>query len=1172
MANTIPANNNTSLYNTVPGNAAPINANVYATNVLASGFVSAAGNIYTSGFYFGDGSQLTNLPPSPSNYGNGNVTALMASFGSNTVSTTGNISGGYLLGNGSQLTGIVTSSYGNSNVASYLPTYSGALNPSTVSAAGNVTGNYILGNGSQLTGLPATYSNANVVSLMATFGSNTVSTTGNITGGYILGNGSQLTGLPATYGNSNVSSYLASGTNSANIITTANVQGGNLKTSGTGGNITGANYIQGNFFVGDGSQLTNVTATSNYSNSNVTALMASFGSNTISTTGNISGGYLFGNGSQLTGIVTSSYGNSNVNTLLAAWGSNALSTTGNVTASYHVGNGSLLSSITGANVSGTVANATYAVSAGTATSATTAATVTTAAQPNITTVGTLTVVNTSGAVSAVGNITGGNLSIGNNATVGGNLSVVGTIFGNFAGNITGNFVVPGANTDVIYNNSGNAGASNNFTFNSATNQLSVAGNIVGANINGNGSGLSSITGANVSGTVANATYATSAGSATTATNATHATVADSANAVAGGNVLGSVAQANYANTANSISGANVSGSVAQANYANTANAVAGGNVSGQVANALVAGTVYTPAQPVITSVGTLTSLSVSGNITTAGILTNGYYYANGTPVTFGGGSTYGNSNVVTLLAGFGSNTISTSGNITAGNLTITGTETDTGNITGGNILTGGVVSATGTVAGSQLISGAVTITGTDGTSGQVLTTYGNGITYFSTVSGGSGSPGGANTQLQFNDGGAFAGNAAMTFDKTSGNIVLGNIYHNNLSIIPGGVVPNAAITGNTNPSRLIIGNAYAGNVNWSLAINTSGSAQASGAGARVLQSDIYNYSNAATRLSGISLQNYYIQNANISNAIGNSPINNLQIFGMIGGNTALTTGYTNYATNTAAVQGINNSLVVGYGTNSLLSGVGNTRVSFVRGATNTVSLNPGSNIDVAMGTVSAILQTNNSGTGVYANIANAVGFVSLCTSGSNGLSAVNQSTNFTHYYVPGDSSSILTSANAGISALTGNVVRAATNYYAFRNDDDLAKVRLGSLNRFHEFQYSAGNTTGTITISKTNGQVQYVALTGNLTISSFSNFVTTTATPQGNTVYQADTVTLMLDQGTTGGYSVTFPTDGTCKFAGGISAVGTVTANTVTMASVTGYYNPTAAATNYLITISPGFA
>ena len=54
--------------------------------------------------------------------------------------------------------------------------------------------------------------------------------------------------------------------------------------------------------------------------------------------------------------------------------------------------------------------------------------------------------------------------------------------GNFAGNITGNIVVPGANTDIIYNNNGNAGASNNFTFNSTTNVMSVLGNITSTNL------------------------------------------------------------------------------------------------------------------------------------------------------------------------------------------------------------------------------------------------------------------------------------------------------------------------------------------------------------------------------------------------------------------------------------------------------------------------------------------------------------------------------------------------------------------------------------------------------------------------------------------------------------------------------------------------------------------
>ena len=108
--------------------------------------------------------------------------------------------------------------------------------------------------------------------------------------------------------------------------------------------------------------------------------------------------------------------------------------------------------------------------------------------------------------------------------------------------------------------------------------LDVPGNIYAYNGNitantgvfvGNGSGLTNLTGANVTGTVANATYAANAGYAV-----------DSGTAA-------------------------------------VANSVAGANVSGQVANALVAGTVYTNAQPNITSTGNLISLNVvdSANVT-----------------------------------------------------------------------------------------------------------------------------------------------------------------------------------------------------------------------------------------------------------------------------------------------------------------------------------------------------------------------------------------------------------------------------------------------------------------------------------------------------------------------------------------------------------------------------
>jgi hypothetical protein len=93
-----------------------------------------------------------------------------------------------------------------------------------ISATGNITGNYILGNGSQLTGVSAaaTFPLANGTSnINATSGGNVtigvggtanvavfattgeyvngiISATGNITGNYFIGNGSVLTGITST--------------------------------------------------------------------------------------------------------------------------------------------------------------------------------------------------------------------------------------------------------------------------------------------------------------------------------------------------------------------------------------------------------------------------------------------------------------------------------------------------------------------------------------------------------------------------------------------------------------------------------------------------------------------------------------------------------------------------------------------------------------------------------------------------------------------------------------------------------------------------------------------------------------------------------------------------------------------------------------------------------------
>lgn len=89
-------------------------------------------------------------------------------------------------------------------------------------------------------------------------------------------------------------------------------------------------------------------------------------------------------------------------------------------------------------------------------------------------------------IDANGNVYANFAEIGN-VTISGDQVVTGTISANlftgtFEGNITGNFVVPGLNTYVVYNDNGNAGASQFFTFDSGAKLLTVDGDLVANSI------------------------------------------------------------------------------------------------------------------------------------------------------------------------------------------------------------------------------------------------------------------------------------------------------------------------------------------------------------------------------------------------------------------------------------------------------------------------------------------------------------------------------------------------------------------------------------------------------------------------------------------------------------------------------------------------------------------
>ena len=425
-------------------------ANITGGNVLTDGVVSATGNV-TGNYILGNGSQLTGLPAA---YSNANVTSLLANFGSNTISTTGNItagnttSGNGVIGNLTFSTTIISTNLANGNInltatgtglvgvsgnaAVVIPTGNTAQRP-----AGNTLGAFRYNNSiSQLE-----YNNGNAWIQIGAGGG------GNAT---IIDQQITPDGTNATYA-------LTQATTQASIFVTINgvAQLPSVAYTVSGNAITftevpnGADIIdirflaaavtQNQIFNGSATTLVqtldngNILFTANTASAAVINASGLYVTGTMSATSNITGNYILGNGSQLTGL-PAVYSNANVATYLTTYSGNLTAGNISVTGTIQSGNYSTVGNITSGNISATTHTGTTVSVSGNITSG------------NILTAG---VVSTSGNVyagnvinlgisSVTGNIIGGNLSVGNGTVTVGNIVTTGNVSGNI-GNATNAF-------------------------------------------------------------------------------------------------------------------------------------------------------------------------------------------------------------------------------------------------------------------------------------------------------------------------------------------------------------------------------------------------------------------------------------------------------------------------------------------------------------------------------------------------------------------------------------------------------------------------------------------------------------------------------------------------------------------------------------------------------------
>jgi len=194
----------------------------------------------------------------------------------------------------------VETTYGNGNVATYLPTYDGDFSANTT-----ISNTIFVGNNASLGDIFLNVTNTSIS--MGQFAAQSIN---------LGGSGIQIggTGGVTLFGVANANVNLGGGTTDS-IVASSPIIAGN---------------VIADYFIGDGSQLNNLPVLDNYSNTNVAAYLPTYTGNLVGLTGevittaNIDCTYILGNGAFLTGIemAIGSYSNANVNSYLPIYSGN----------------------------------------------------------------------------------------------------------------------------------------------------------------------------------------------------------------------------------------------------------------------------------------------------------------------------------------------------------------------------------------------------------------------------------------------------------------------------------------------------------------------------------------------------------------------------------------------------------------------------------------------------------------------------------------------------------------------------------------------------------------------------------------------------------------------------------------------------------------------------------